>query len=142
MEKLKDIEPLSCLAVLLVFTIGYFLMVNKISYAFENSVDLSKSHDNKIKVIEECSKKYASINDNLFNEDDTIYIKVSDLVKNPIQIKNKSGHNEISEKVLQKLILEDIPSFLKELGNGFSFIDSEYKIKTGDRYEENIVYDT
>ena len=61
-------------------------------------------------------------------------LKVPDLVKNPIQIKNTSGNNEISEKVLQKLILEDIPSFLKELGNEFSFIDSEYKIKIGDRY--------
>ena len=61
-------------------------------------------------------------------------LKVSDLVKNPLQIRNTSGNNEISEKVLQKLILEDIPSFLKELGNGFSFIDSEYKIKIGDRY--------
>ena len=61
-------------------------------------------------------------------------LKLPDLVKNPIQIKNTSGNNEISEKVLQKLILEDIPSFLKELGNGFSFIDNEYKIKMGDRY--------
>ena len=61
-------------------------------------------------------------------------LKVSDLVKNPIQIRNTSDYNEITEKVLQKLILEDIPSFLKELGNGFSFIDSEYKIKIGDRY--------
>ena len=61
-------------------------------------------------------------------------LKVPDLVKNPIQIKNTSGNNEISEKILQKLILEDIPSFLKELGSGFSFIDNEYKIKMGDRY--------
>ena len=61
-------------------------------------------------------------------------LKVPDLVKNPIQIKNTSGNNEISEKILQKLILEDISSFLKELGSGFSFIDSEYKIKIGDRY--------
>ena len=61
-------------------------------------------------------------------------LKLPDLVKNPIQIRNTSDYNEISEKVLQKLILEDIPSFLKELGNGFSFIDSEYKIKIGDRY--------
>ena len=61
-------------------------------------------------------------------------LKVPDLVKNPIQIRNTSDYNEISEKVLQKLILEDIPYFLKELGNGFSFIDSEYKIKIGDRY--------
>ena len=61
-------------------------------------------------------------------------LKVPDLVKNPIQIKNTSGNNEISEKVLQKLILEDIPSFLDELGNGFTFVRNEYKIKVGDRY--------
>ena len=61
-------------------------------------------------------------------------LKLPDLVKNPIQIKNTSGNNEISEKVLQKLILEDIPSFLDELGNGFTFVRNEYKIKMGDRY--------
>ena len=61
-------------------------------------------------------------------------LKVPDLVKNPIQIRNTNDYNEISEKVLQKMILEDIESFLKELGNGFSFIGSEYKIKIGDRY--------
>ena len=61
-------------------------------------------------------------------------LKVPDLVKNPLQIRNTSGNNEISEKVLQKLILEDIPSFLEELGNGFTFVRNEYKIKVGDRY--------
>ncbi len=61
-------------------------------------------------------------------------LKVPDLVKNPIQIKNTSGYDEISEKILQKMILEDIESFMNELGNGFSFIGSEYKIKMGDRY--------
>ena len=35
---------------------------------------------------------------------------------------------------MQRLILEDITSFLKELGNGFTFIDNEYKIKVGDVY--------
>ena len=55
-------------------------------------------------------------------------LKVPDLVKNPILIKNNFNYNEISEKVLKKLILEDIESFLKELGNGFSFIGSEYKV--------------
>ena len=61
-------------------------------------------------------------------------LKVPDLVKNPIQIRNTNDYNEISEKILQKLIFEDIPSFLKELGSGFCFIDNEYKIKMGDRY--------
>ena len=59
---------------------------------------------------------------------------IVDFVKNPIVIKNKYNYEDISEKMLQRLILEDISSFMKELGNGFSFIDSEYKIKLGDRY--------
>ena len=60
--------------------------------------------------------------------------KVDDLVKNPILIKNNSKNNNISEKLLQKLILEDIESFMKELGNSLSFIGSEYKIKIGNTY--------
>ena len=59
---------------------------------------------------------------------------VVDFIKNPIAIKNTTNKEIISEKVLQKVILEDIPSFLKELGNGFSFIGNEYKIKIGNRY--------
>ena len=61
-------------------------------------------------------------------------LKVPDLVKNPIQIRNTNDYNEISEKVLKKLILENIESFMNELGNSFSFIGSEYKIKIDDRY--------
>ena len=60
--------------------------------------------------------------------------KVEDFVKNPILIKNSYNYEFITERILKQLILEDIPSFLKELGDGFSFIDSEYKIKIGDRY--------
>ena len=59
---------------------------------------------------------------------------LEDYVKNPIIIHNPNNIEVIKEKTLQKLILEDIPSFLKELGTGFTFIDSEYKIKIGDTY--------
>lgn len=61
-------------------------------------------------------------------------IGIQDLVKNPIIIKNSNKYENISEKILQKLILEDIPSFLKELGSGFTFIANEYKIKIGNKY--------
>ena len=60
--------------------------------------------------------------------------KVNDLIKNPILIKNIYDYKEVSEKTLQKLILEDMENFLIELGEGFTFIKSEYKIKLGDRY--------
>ena len=59
---------------------------------------------------------------------------VVDLIKNPIVIKNNNNREIISEKVLQQLILEDIPSFLKELGDGFTFVENEYKIKIGNTY--------
>ena len=59
---------------------------------------------------------------------------VVDFVKNPIEIKNSNNYDVFSEKVLQKLILEDIENFLDELGNGFTFIKSEYPIKIGIRY--------
>ena len=59
--------------------------------------------------------------------------KIEDFIKNPIIIKNK-GYEIISEKVLKQLILEDIDNFLKELGRGFCYIENEYKIKIGDRY--------
>ncbi len=61
-------------------------------------------------------------------------IKIIDFVKSPILIKNIYNYDNISKKLLQKLILENITYFMKELGTGFSFIDNEYKIKIGDRY--------
>ena len=69
--------------------------------------------------------------DKLVNKEET---KINDFIKNPIIIRNKYGYSDISEKMLKDLILEDIPSFLKELGDGFCFIDSEYKIKIGNTY--------
>ena len=72
------------------------------------------------------STKFKLINQNESN--------IVDFVKNPILIRNKNRYNILSEKVLQKLILEDIENFLEELGNGFTFIKSEYKIKIDDRY--------
>ena len=67
----------------------------------------------------------------LINKEKT---NIIDYVKNPIHIKNTNNNEKITEKILQKLILEDIPAFLKELGNGFTFIDYECKIKMGDKY--------
>lgn len=59
---------------------------------------------------------------------------IVDFVKNPIMIRNKNNYEVISEKILKNLILEDIESFLKELGNSFCFIGSEYKIRIGNNF--------
>ena len=60
-------------------------------------------------------------------------LEVKDIIPNPILIKNKNNTEIVTEKVLHNLILEDIESFMKELGNSYSFIGSEYKIKIGER---------
>jgi len=60
---------------------------------------------------------------------------VYDLIKNPIIINTYgSDKTNISEKILKEYILHDIDNFLKELGNGFSYIANEYKIKIGNKY--------
>ena len=61
-------------------------------------------------------------------------LTVVDFVKNPIIIRNSGNYEIISEKILQKLILEDVESFMKELGNSFCFIGSEYKIRVGNSF--------
>lgn len=63
-------------------------------------------------------------------------VNVKELVPNPILIRNKNNIEIINEKILHNLILEDIESFMKELGNSFCFIGSEYKIKIGDNYHK------
>ena len=57
---------------------------------------------------------------------------VEELIKNPIIIPNTSNYEIINEKRLKYLILNNLDYFLKELGNGFTYIGNEYKIKIGD----------
>ena len=64
----------------------------------------------------------------IVNEDTNI----KDFVKNPIVINTKK--EIISENILKQLILENMENFLYELGDGFAFIGSEYKIKIGNDY--------
>ena len=83
------------------------------------------------------NKEYQRLDDNtklkLINKEE---VNVNDFIKNPIIIKDRLGIDKenISEKILQRLIIEDIEGFMKELGDGFCFIGSEYKIKIGSTY--------
>ena len=98
--------------------------ISEINYYINNCIknNLSvRQLRNKIK-----SKEYERLSESakskfITNEESLL----PDLVKNPILIKNTNKYNEISEKVLQQIILEDIDSFMKESGNGFSYISNE-----------------
>ena len=77
------------------------------------------------------NKEYERLDDTTKEKliNNTTPIVITDFIKNPIVIKNNSNKEIISEKVLQKVILEDLDDFLKELGNSFCYIANEYKIK-------------
>ena len=55
-------------------------------------------------------------------------------IKNPIIINTSSNKRIYSEKILQQVIVDNIKSFMNELGEGYSFIGNEYKIKIGNSY--------
>ena len=107
--------------------------INKINYYIriteEQNLSVRKLRE-RIK-----SREYERLDDNtkekLINKEK---VNAGDLIKDPILIKNKFDADKISEKMLMSFILEDIPSFLKQLGEGFTFIENEYPIKIGDRY--------
>ena len=107
--------------------------IDKINYYINKCIQNNLSRNKLRKLIK--SKEYERLPDSTKNKlVNNRKTTISDLVPNPIIIKNNANKEVISEKILQQLILEDIASFLKELGNGFTFIDRQYPIKIGDRY--------
>ena len=109
--------------------------INEINYYISISIEQNLSYRQLRKKIK--SKEYQRLDDKtklkLINKEETV---VSDFIKNPIIIRNKYNVDKehITEKILQKLILEDLDNFLKELGTGFSYIENEYKIKIGNTF--------
>ena len=106
---------------------------NKIEYYIEQSLNrnLSKRELQEIIKSNEYERLPDSTKNKLINKEES---NIIDFVKNPIIIKNNTNYEIVSEKVLKRLILEDIESFMKELGNSFCFIGSEYKIKLDNTY--------
>lgn len=72
-----------------------------------------------------------STKDKLINND---ILKPNDLIPNPIIIKSSSLKQNMSEYALKQMILNNLDDFLNQLGTGYSYVGSEYKIKIGDRY--------
>ena len=121
----------------LTWTNSLLIMPLKDKYKMRYYIDLCITQNLTKRQLQEKikSKEYERLDDKtkekLIKREEVI---VSDFIKNPIIIKNPNSLEVISEKTLQKLILEDIEYFMSELSTDFSFIGSEYKIKIGSRY--------
>ena len=111
------------------------VLVNK--YEIDYYIQETIKHNLTIRQLREKikSKEYQRLDKNtkqkLILEERT---GIDDFIKNPIVIRNTNNIENINEKVLKKLILEDIEHFMNELGSGYSFIGSEYRINIGDNY--------
>jgi len=61
-------------------------------------------------------------------------LEVSDLIPNPIVIRNNSLNEKLTEYALKQLILNNLDEFLMQLGHGFTYVGNEFRIKLDDRY--------
>ena len=107
---------------------------NEINYYIDISIKEKLGYRQLRKKIK--SKEYQRLDDKtknkLINKEE---LEVYDSIKNPIYI-NTFGNNKtnIEERVLKSYILKDLDNFLKQLGNGFCYIENEYKIQVGKSY--------
>ena len=109
--------------------------INEINYYIKITIEQCLSKRQLRERIK--TKEYQRLDENtklkLINKEE---LDIKDNIKNPIVIHNKNNLDKenISEKILKNLILEDLDNFLKELGSGFCYIENEYKIKIGSTY--------
>ena len=61
-------------------------------------------------------------------------ISVKDKIPDPIVLEGLESKERLTEKIVQKWIDENPASFCKSLGGGYSYIESQYKIKIGSNY--------
>ena len=61
-------------------------------------------------------------------------VSTSDKVPSPVILQNLKVDGKLTEKIVQKWIDENPASFCETLGEGYSYIKSQYKIKIGSNY--------
>ena len=132
-----EIQKMTPLVTQLTWSHYILLMSLKNKEEINYYIDMTLKNNLSKRQLQECikNKEYERLDEStklkLINQED---LKLEDTIKNPIIISNKFNYEIVSEKILQNLILENIAEFMKELGNSFSFIGSEYPIKIGGNY--------
>ena len=61
-------------------------------------------------------------------------VSTSEKVLSPVVLQDLKIDGKLTEKIVQKWIDENPTSFCKSLGEGYSYIESQYKIKIGSNY--------
>ena len=100
--------------------------INKIKYYIKVCEEQGLSRNdlrNRIK-----SKEYERLDDSTKNKLITNEeLKLPDLVPDPILIKSEFNKEKLTEYAIKEAILNNLDSFLRQLGTGFCYIGNEYK---------------
>ena len=107
--------------------------VNELLYYINciNKMNLTtRELDSKLK-----SKEYerldSKIKEKLVKQEE---VSVKDKIPDPIVLEGLEYKERLTEKIVQKWIDENPTLFCKSLGEGYSYIESQYKIKIGSNY--------
>lgn len=123
MKIFKDKKVVVLAVVIFIFTVIYFVAVNKISYAFETENTDRDSYNSLITTIKKCAKVYAEKHTDLFKDEMTIYIKVQDLIDADLLAPN-DGTNVISPLDKSSIINSNIIKIKKEDNNYYVEVDN------------------
>ncbi len=119
MKYFNDKKIMALAIILLVFTLVYFITVNKISYAFTNDYDANFYHEQVLNVIEDGAKKYAEDIKKEFTDEDVIkYVTVQELIDNNYLIPDENGN--IKDPLNEKETFNARKVKIKKEGNSYT----------------------
>ena len=94
MKNIKDKKIIILVLILVIFTICYFVIVNKVSHAFETDYDLKGAYEQRLETIVKCAESYGKSNLERFNEEGILYITVQNLIEFGCLFPNADGNVE------------------------------------------------
>ncbi len=126
MKFINDKKFLTLAIILLLFSISYFIVVNKISYAFVSDYNEDFYYDQVEKIIESSAKKYAEEYSAEFN-DGVKYITVQKLIDLGYLIPDESG--DIKDPSNENSTFNNRQIYIRKTDDGFEIkIEPESKI--------------
>ncbi len=112
----KNLYLYICIGVLFVFTIVYFVVANNMSYAFVNN-DEEITYNHVIVEIKNASANFISSHEDLFNEEDIVYIIVDDLVNEGLLEADSDG--KVKDPSSPVKTFNNVKIRLTKLENGY-----------------------
>ena len=115
--------------------------INKINYYIGISIRDNLSYRKLAERIKsnEYDRLSTEAKESLLNKEELPLIQS---IPNPIVLVPNKSYEVYTEKILQEIIYENLDSFMKQLGGGYTYMGREYKLNIGDKknYIDYLLY--